>query len=36
MQSLEAPVELDFKETNKKWEGKWLNENAKINDEKMA
>ena len=28
MQSIEAPVELDFKKTNEKWEGNWLTENA--------
>lgn len=28
MQNLEAPVELDFKETNEEWEGKWLTEDA--------
>ena len=28
MQNLEAPVELDFKETNEEWEGKWLPEGA--------
>ena len=28
MQNLEAPVELDFKETNEEWEGKWLTEGA--------
>jgi|TARA_B110000881_G_scaffold211310_1_gene219644 hypothetical protein len=28
MQSIEAPVELDFKKTNEDWEGKWLTEDA--------
>ena len=28
MQSIEAPVELDFKKTNEKWEGNWMTENG--------